>query len=454
MNTSRRFASLLAAAGLFTALQAHAATVVLDGANGAVYDGVGDGWFFAGPSQPPPDGVGDAAGQSLSVGFITNVLEIRAMAEFGLTSLGGVDPNDIISATLTVTIDDVIPTFGPGATFDGTASNPIAVGNYVGDGAVTLADFAVATSAIGTMTPGVVTDATLANTGALPFDFDVTTQLRAAVVAANTAFGIKLTTADSPTATSLDNLAPPGVAGGKLPFITVIVADPTTTTTIPTTTSTTFVTTSTSTTFVTTSTSTTFVTSTTTTTIASTTTSTTIAPTTTTIAPTTTTTTIAPTTTTIAPTTTSTTIASTTTTIAPTTTIATTTTSTSTTTIPPSTTTTTLPDTCVIAATYDSIRCRLDELADTVATEPSLAGVAAKLTTNIDKANELLDKAEAGSGRATRSALRKVGTRLRAIGRPVRSLHGRRTIDEEVRADMLATLEGLLADVKTLMKAS
>ncbi len=390
MPTSRCFASLVAAAGLFTAIQARAATVVLDGANGAVYDAVGDGWLFAGPSSPPPDGVGDAGAGSLTVGAITNVLEIRAMAEFGLTPLAGIDANDIISATLTVTIDDVIGTFGPGAAFDGTASSPIAVGTYAGDGAVTLSDYAVATSALGTITPGVVTDATLTNTGPLPFDLDVTTQLRAAVAAANTAFGVKLTTADSPTATSLDDLSPPApVAGGKLPFVTVIVADPTTTTTIDTTT--------TSTTLETTTTSST---------------------------------------------------------IAPTTTIPTTTTSTSTTTPPSTTTTTTLPDTCVIAATYASIRCRLDELAATGATEPSLAGVAAKLTTNLDKANALLDTAESAEGRATRTALRKLGTRLRAIGRPLRSLHGRRTIDEQVRADMLATLEGLVVDVKTLMKAS
>ncbi len=417
MPKLRRLAALLSVAGLVTALDARAVTVVLDGTNGAVYDAVGDGWFFAGPppTPPPPDGVGDQGGQALSVGFITNVLEIRAMAEFGLTALSGVAANDVTSATLTVTIDDVIGTFGPGANFDGTASTPIAIGTYVGDGTVTTSDFAIATTPLGSITPGVITDASLANSGAVAFTLDVTNALRAAITAADASFGIKLTTADTPTATSLDNLSPPGVAGGTLPFITVEVADPVTTTTIATTT--------------------------TTTTVAPTT--TTIAPTTTTIAPTTTT--IASTTTTIPPTTTSTSVPPTTTS----TTVATTTT------VPSTTTTTTIPTGCVIAATIDSVRCRLDELSAAIDAEPTLAGVAAKMQKNIARAHELLDRAEAEDGsKAGRTALRKLGTRLRAIGRPLRSRTGHRTIDPEVRADLLAAIEGLTADVKTIMKSS
>jgi hypothetical protein len=389
MTTPRRIAAtLLSVAALATATNGYAATVVLDGAHGAVYDSVGDGWFFAGPSQPPPDGTGDAGNQALAVGLIANVLELRAMAEFGLGDLAGVDPDSITSAILTVTIDDVIGTFGPGANLDGTASTPIQIGTYAGNGAVTTSDFSISTTSLGQITPGVITDATLANTGAVPFTLDVTTALKAALAASNTSFGVRLQTADSPTATSLDDL---GVSGAAFPFITVQFPDPTTTTTIATTT-------------------------------------TTIVTTTTIIGTTTTSTTAPPTTTT----------STTSTATAP----------------PPSTTTTTVPSGCTIEATIESIRCRLDELADAVASEASLSGVAGKMTSNLQKAQALLDKAEASDGRTARGALRKVGTRLRSTARPLRSLKGRRTVDAEVRADLIATIDGLIADVKTVMRAS
>src|SRR5262245_20868288 len=113
-------------AGLALAAPAlRAETFVLDSATGADYDSVGDGWFFAGPTQPPPDGVGDSGNQALAVGLITGVLELRALSEFPLSSLSGLTASQIISATVTVTIDDVLTTFGPGSTFDGTASDPI-----------------------------------------------------------------------------------------------------------------------------------------------------------------------------------------------------------------------------------------------------------------------------------------------------------------------------------------
>ena len=121
-----------------------AETFVLDAGTGVDYDAVGDGWFFAGPSQPPPDGVGDAGDQALAVGLITGVLELRAMAEFPLATPSGLTAAQVQSATVTVTIDDVIGTFGPGATFDDTASNPIAAYHYPADGTVTVGDFAPA----------------------------------------------------------------------------------------------------------------------------------------------------------------------------------------------------------------------------------------------------------------------------------------------------------------------
>ncbi len=217
---------LVAAASLGSlicgAAPAQALTVVLDGAAGADYDSVGDGWFFAGPSQPPPDGVGDAGGQALAVALRAGVLELRALSEFPLASLAGFTAADVTSATLTVTIDDVIGTFGPGAEFDNTASSPIAAYSYPADGTVNPSDFSPAGLApLGTIVPGVVTDASLAVSGALSFDVDVTAAVQAFLTANETHFGVLLGTTDTPTGTSLDDLSPPGVAGGQLPYITI-----------------------------------------------------------------------------------------------------------------------------------------------------------------------------------------------------------------------------------------
>lgn len=212
----------LATAALAIPGLACAETFVLDTNTGAAYDSVGDGWFFTTPPNQPPDGIGDAGGQALAIGKINGTLELRAMAEFPLASLAGLTPSQIASATVTFKIDDVIASFGPGATFDGTASSPIAVYHYPADGTVTVADFSPAgLGQLGIVTPGVVTDATLAISGAVRFDVDATAALKAALTNGETAFGVLFGTADSPTATSIDGLAPPGVAGGALPIITI-----------------------------------------------------------------------------------------------------------------------------------------------------------------------------------------------------------------------------------------
>ncbi|HEV7735191.1 MAG TPA: hypothetical protein VGR62_23675 [Candidatus Binatia bacterium] len=220
----KRFAILGLALALGSIAPAvRADTFVLDTSTGAAYDAIGDGWFFAGPSMPPPDGVGDAGGQALAVGYIAGVLELRALSEFPLAPLTGLTASQIQSATFTFTIDDVLSTFGPGATFDNTASSPVAVYHYPANGVVTLSDFAPAGLApLGIVTPGVVTDASLAISGALSFDVDATDELKAALTAGDTAFGALIGTLDSPTGTSLDNVSPPGVAGGALPILTVV----------------------------------------------------------------------------------------------------------------------------------------------------------------------------------------------------------------------------------------
>jgi hypothetical protein len=196
---------------------ARAATIVLDASNGAAHDAVGDGWFFG-----PLDGVGDAGGNPLGVGYIAGTLELRALSEFPLAPLAGLTSADVESATLTVTIDDVLSTFGPGAAFDGTASDPIAAYHYPADGTVTVADFAPAgLENIGFLTPGLITDASLVSSGAVVLTLDATSLLQDALDAGDAAFGVLLGTNDSPTGTSLDNLSPPGVSGGQLPFITI-----------------------------------------------------------------------------------------------------------------------------------------------------------------------------------------------------------------------------------------
>lgn len=221
-----RFSHLALALGMIAASAAlpRAETYVLDEQTGAVHDSIGDGWFFAGtaPPLPAPDGTGDAGGQALAIGLIAGVLELRAVSEFPLAPLtaSGLTAAQIQSATLTFTIDDVIGTFGPGATFNNEASDPIAVYHFPGNGIVTTADFSPpGATQVGIVTPGLLTDATLASSGAVSFDVDVTAALRAALTVGNTAFGVLIGTTDSPTAASLDDL---GVAGAALPIVTVV----------------------------------------------------------------------------------------------------------------------------------------------------------------------------------------------------------------------------------------
>jgi hypothetical protein len=221
--TRFRFTSLTAAL-LLAATAAHAATFVLDGDSGADYDAVGDGWFFADPQTvPPPDGVGDLGGNDLAVAYQAGVVELRAMAEFPLAALGGLAAGDIQSATLTVTIDDVLGTFGPGTTFDSTAADPIVVFAYPADGTVAVSDFSPAGLVeVGQLASGGITDVTLAGAGAVAFDVDVTAELQDALTNGDAAFGALLATLDSPTGTSFDATSPPGVAGGALPYLTVV----------------------------------------------------------------------------------------------------------------------------------------------------------------------------------------------------------------------------------------
>ncbi len=138
---------------------------------------------------------------------------------------------DIQSATLTFNIDDVVGTFGPGTTFDGTAAATIVLFGYSGNGTVDLTDFnnvvGAPLSVVDTTPLGVITDATLAVSGPLVFDIDVTTALETLIGGGATHFGIVFTTNDAGSATSIDNMGPSGagpagVGGAAMPFLTVV----------------------------------------------------------------------------------------------------------------------------------------------------------------------------------------------------------------------------------------
>ncbi len=199
---------------------------VVNGENGAIFDGIVDGF----PGIAPQDGTPDIAGNQLGVGLKAGATEERGIAEFPLAALiGSLTADGITSVVLTVNIDDVLSTFGPGTDFDGTASERVQVYVYSGDGTIALDDFSRTSTPAGTITTGgqgAITDQTLAGTGPVAFELDITTEVKALVAANATHLGIVFATDDANSGTSIDDLGanssgPPGVGGAKLPFITV-----------------------------------------------------------------------------------------------------------------------------------------------------------------------------------------------------------------------------------------
>lgn len=220
MHTIVRLLALAANMALATAVSAD--TIVIDDTTaGAVYDGILDGF----PLPPPgttPDGIGDFTGNALGVCLQSGVTEERGIAELPLAPLAGLTAADIASATLTFTIDDVVGTFGPGTTFDGTAASTIILFSYSGDGTITTGDFGNVVGAplevVSTTSFGTITDASLASSGALAFTVDATAELQALLSANATHMGFVFVTNDAGSCTSLDNL---GVAGARMPFLTI-----------------------------------------------------------------------------------------------------------------------------------------------------------------------------------------------------------------------------------------
>jgi len=206
---------------------ARADTIVIDDTTvGSLFDGLIDGF----PGLATFDGTADLAGNALGVGLQNGVTEERGIAEVPLAPLAGLGSPDIASATLTFNIDDVVTTFGPGTNFDGTAPETLVLFSYSGDGVIDLSDYQNVAGAplavVDTTSAGVITDASLAASGPIFFDVDVTAALQAALDSADTHFGIVWATQDDLAFASLDNLGngssgPPGVGGSRMPFLTI-----------------------------------------------------------------------------------------------------------------------------------------------------------------------------------------------------------------------------------------
>jgi hypothetical protein len=217
--------SIVAATFLVAAGDASAQTVTLDESNGAVFDGILDGF----PGIAAQDGQPDFGGNSLGVAFKSGATEERGVAEFPLAPLGNPSAVNVVEANLIFNIDDVLTTFGPGTEFTGFAALEILVYLYGGDGVVDVADYAnVARTPhlIDTTVFGPINDTSLAASGPLFFEVDVTTDVREIMTAGASAVGVVWRTMDNPTGTSLDNLGngalgPPGVNGSMMPLLSI-----------------------------------------------------------------------------------------------------------------------------------------------------------------------------------------------------------------------------------------
>ncbi len=120
-------------------------------------------------------------------------------------------------------------TFGPGTSFRGAASHTILIHLFAGNGEVTIEDhLAIGRTAhtVDTKPLGRITDQTLAQSGPLTFEVDITNDVRALLSDGANSIGVVFRTTDSGSATSLDNLGeagsgPPGVNGSFLPYLVI-----------------------------------------------------------------------------------------------------------------------------------------------------------------------------------------------------------------------------------------
>jgi len=227
---------LIATALLVTSNLAAADPIVIGDSEGALYDGIIDGY----PGIVTFDGEPDLGNNALGITLKAGVTEERAIVELPLASVISVG-SMAATATFTFNIDDVLASTGPGTEFAGRACRQISLHTYDGNGQIDLLDFKRIQSTghtIVTSASGDITDATLARTGPVRFDVDVTGDLNLQLAAGASHLGIVLRCTDSPTGTSLDNLGdgsagPPGINGSFLPYLTVMLAGPATATPSP-----------------------------------------------------------------------------------------------------------------------------------------------------------------------------------------------------------------------------
>jgi hypothetical protein len=122
-----------------------------------------------------------------------------------------------------------------------------------------------------------------------------------------------------------------------------------------------------------------------------------------------------------------------------------------------STSTSTIPA-CTAEATFDSISCRLGELASAVAVQPELAPFANKLDNALDKARRNVDlggdQCDDGRTRTAATRLKKAIRRMVQYRQRLRSGRARQKIQsEEIRLQYVDAGSAIQRDCKTLKKA-
>jgi hypothetical protein len=131
---------------------------------------------------------------------------------------------------------------------------------------------------------------------------------------------------------------------------------------------------------------------------------------------------------------------------------------TSSTATPHSTTTSTLPGGCddVSPGSLAAVRCRLDILAARIDAESRLGRLQAKLASTLARAITLAaDAGDACSASDTKQASRRmkqVQKLLQQMAHRLRGLAARKQVDATLRADLLATIDSVRADVAALRK--
>ncbi len=191
----------------------HGEAVRIGESDGALYDGIFDGY----PGIALFDGTPDLTNNPPSVALKFGVLEMRTVAEFPLPAVAGKRLSGADRVVLHFNIDDVIPTFGPGAEFSGRAASTILVHPYCGDGATALDDslqVGAAAFEVDTTPFGVITDETLARSGPLFFELDVTEAVVDLLAEGCAWLGFVFRTTTNNTATSIDDLGDGGSYGG------------------------------------------------------------------------------------------------------------------------------------------------------------------------------------------------------------------------------------------------